>query len=88
MAKNERILCLFDVDGTITEPRKLIAPEMDAFLTKLRSKVSVGLVGGSDLDKILEQLGRDPGMDNSDEITAKYDYLFAENGLVAYKMEN
>lgn len=35
--------------------------EMTAFLTKLRSKVHIGMVGGSDLVKQKEQLG-DNGM--------------------------
>lgn len=52
-SKNERLLCLFDVDGTITEPRKLIGSDMDEFLQKLKTKTVVGLVGGSDIDKIL-----------------------------------
>jgi hypothetical protein len=35
---------------------------MEEFLEKLKSKVTVGLVGGSDLPKILEQLGGDNGI--------------------------
>ncbi|XP_053211645.1 phosphomannomutase 2-like [Panonychus citri] len=86
MTKNERILCLFDVDGTITPPRLRIDPKVDSFLRRLREKVAVGLVGGSDLYKILEQLGYKPGSGGrEDEIFSKYDYFFAENGLVAYK---
>ncbi|XP_043945538.1 phosphomannomutase 2 isoform X2 [Protopterus annectens] len=50
---------------------------MHAFLKKLRNNVKVGVVGGSDLDKIKEQLGED--------VITKVDYVFAENGLVAYK---
>lgn len=70
-------LCLFDVDGTLTAPRQKATPEMSEFLQKLRSRVKVGVVGGSDLCKIKEQLGED--------IIQKVDYVFAENGLVAYK---
>ena len=40
-------------------------------------KVTVGIVGGSDLVKIREQLG--------DEADKEYDYLFSENGLMAFK---
>ncbi|XP_014048756.1 phosphomannomutase 1 isoform X2 [Salmo salar] len=40
------ILCLFDVDGTLTPPRE-----------SLRRKVKIGIVGGSDYSKIAEQLG-------------------------------
>lgn len=44
----------------------------------MRKHVSVGIVGGSDLVKILEQLGGDDALN-------KYDYVFSENGLVAHK---
>lgn len=70
-------LCLFDVDGTLTAPRQKATPEMSEFLQKLKSRVRVGVVGGSDLCKIKEQLGED--------IIQKVDYVFAENGLMAYK---
>ncbi|KAM9222799.1 phosphomannomutase 2 isoform 2-T2 [Leptosomus discolor] len=50
---------------------------MAAFLQKLRQKVKVGVVGGSDFEKIKEQLGED--------VVEKFDYVFPENGLVAYK---
>ncbi|XP_067912236.1 phosphomannomutase 2 isoform X2 [Heterodontus francisci] len=71
------ILCLFDVDGTLTEARQKITLDMDEFIQRLRKKMKVGVVGGSDIDKIKEQLG--------DEVISKVDYVFAENGLVAYK---
>jgi len=45
---------------------------------KFEKKCLVGLVGGSDIVKIAEQIG---GI----QAIAKYDYVFAENGLVAYK---
>ncbi|XP_078123164.1 phosphomannomutase 2 isoform X2 [Sander vitreus] len=70
-------LCLFDVDGTLTAARQRVTPSMAEFLQKLRNKVRVGVVGGSDLSKIKEQLG--------DDVIQKMDYVFAENGLVAYK---
>ncbi|XP_015273049.1 PREDICTED: phosphomannomutase 2-like, partial [Gekko japonicus] len=72
-----RVLCLFDVDGTLTGPRQKITPEMADFLQALRKKVKVGVVGGSDFEKIQEQLGED--------VIEKFDYVFPENGLVAYK---
>ncbi|XP_036395181.1 phosphomannomutase 2 [Megalops cyprinoides] len=70
-------LCLFDVDGTLTAARQKATPVMEEFLKKLRTKVRVGVVGGSDFEKIKEQLGND--------VVDKVDYVFAENGLVAYK---
>lgn len=70
-------ICLFDVDGTLTAARQRVTADMAAFLEQLRSRVRVGVVGGSDLCKIKEQLG--------DDVIEKADYVFAENGLVAYK---
>lgn len=37
-----------------------------------------GIVGGSDLPKMQEQMG-------GDDVTQMYDYVFSENGLVAFK---
>merc|ERR1711879_1075985 len=42
----------------------------------LREKITIGVVGGSDLTKQKEQLGDSPNM---------FDYCFSENGLLAYK---
>ena len=36
------ILCLFDVDGTLTPSRLVIKPEMKEFLLKLKKKVVIG----------------------------------------------
>ncbi|XP_019735267.1 phosphomannomutase 2 isoform X2 [Hippocampus comes] len=54
-----------------------VTAEMATFIEKLKTKVRVGVVGGSDLSKIKEQLG--------DDVIHKVDYVFAENGLVAFK---
>ena len=56
-SRNEKIIVLFDVDGTLTVPRKTIEPSMKEALSKLREKVVIGFVGGSDFSKQLEQLG-------------------------------
>ncbi|XP_044903610.1 phosphomannomutase 2 isoform X1 [Felis catus] len=77
MAASGPALCLFDVDGTLTAPRQKITKEMDGFLQNLRRKIKIGVVGGSDFEKVQEQLGSD--------VVEKYDYVFPENGLVAYK---
>merc|ERR1711941_218994 len=74
--KNPRILALFDVDGTLTEPRKVVSPETLEFLSALRKKIAIGVVGGSDLVKQMEQLGDSPSL---------FDWCFAENGLLAHK---
>ncbi|ODV64339.1 phosphomannomutase SEC53 [Ascoidea rubescens DSM 1968] len=71
------VICLFDVDGTLTPARLVISDEMKQTLEKLRKKVVIGFVGGSDLSKQLEQIG--PNVLN------EFDYCFSENGLTAYK---
>ena len=78
-AKNTKKIALFDVDGTLTVARGKVTPEMNAFLAQLRERIVVGTVGGSDLPKQKEQLG--------DDVTARFDYVFAENGLTALKGE-
>jgi len=77
MGRKAGVIALFDVDGTLTPARKGVSPEMVKFLQELRKVITVGVVGGSDLVKISEQLG--------ESATLEYDYLFSENGLVAYK---
>jgi hydroxymethylpyrimidine pyrophosphatase-like HAD family hydrolase len=72
-----RTLVLFDVDGTLTEPREAASSEMTSFLAKLKGTVTVGIVGGSDLVKQQEQMGHN--------IVNEVDYSFSENGLVAFK---
>nr|SVE85697.1 EOG090X0BFR [Daphnia pulicaria] len=79
LPKREEIICLFDVDGTLTMPRNKIIPTTEEFLlTKVKQVATIGLVGGSDFKKIAEQMG---GAD----VINKFEYVFAENGLVAYK---
>ncbi|XP_073124173.1 phosphomannomutase-like isoform X1 [Henckelia pumila] len=77
VARKTGLIALFDVDGTLTAPRKVTTTKMLEFMRELRKVVMVGVVGGSDLIKISEQLGQ--------TVINDYDYVFAENGLVAYK---
>ncbi|CAI0625529.1 unnamed protein product [Linum tenue] len=79
-ARKPGLIALFDVDGTLTAPRKEVTPKMVKFMQDLRKVVTVGVVGGSDLVKISEQLGR--------TVITDYDYVFSENGLVAHKAGN
>lgn len=74
---NPRIIALFDVDGTLTVPRGEITPEMLEFMKTLSTKITVGIVGGSDLPKQEEQLGAN--------VVNLFPYNFSQNGLVAYK---
>lgn len=73
----QNVLVLFDIDGTLTTPRGKATNEMLDKIKELRNHVYVGVVGGSDLIKQEEQLGRD--------ILTMFDYSFPENGLIAYK---
>lgn len=76
--KRDEILLLFDVDGTLTKPRLAIDDKFKEFLYKeVLPKATIGLVGGSDLDKMYEQL-------NGREIMEKFDFVYPENGLVQY----
>lgn len=74
---DRKILVLFDVDGTLTPARQKVSKEMLDFLELLKTKVDVGIVGGSDLKKQKEQMG--------ENIINEVKYSFSENGLVAYK---
>lgn len=55
--ESPKTLVLFDVDGTLTPARLGVSDEMLKTLKKLREKVVIGFVGGSDLAKQVEQLG-------------------------------
>jgi phosphomannomutase len=74
---NPRIIALFDVDGTLTIPRGEVTVEMMAFMKALSEKITVGIVGGSDLPKQEEQLGNG--------IANVFPFNFSQNGLVAYE---
>lgn len=75
-------ICLFDVDGTLTPARLDVSPEMLSLLETLRSKCATGFVGGSDLVKQEEQLGKPAGV----PVTTLFDFCFSENGLTAFKL--
>lgn len=72
-------LILFDVDGTLTQSRKVIEQPMLECLQKLKAipNLHIGFVGGSDLSKQIEQLG--------EENFPLFDWRFSENGLLGYK---
>lgn len=75
----DEVLVLFDVDGTLTPARKVIKSEFAEFLySKLKPKVTIGVVGGSDYAKVIEQLDGKRALD-------EFDYIFAENGLVHFE---
>ncbi|CAJ0604157.1 unnamed protein product [Cylicocyclus nassatus] len=76
----KKALLLFDVDGTLTPARQKIQREVHDYLTNVRKRVPLAVVGGSDLAKIVEQLA-----DSKEELLSRYDYVFSENGLVGFK---
>ncbi|KAH3679215.1 hypothetical protein WICPIJ_008684 [Wickerhamomyces pijperi] len=76
--EHPKTLVLFDVDGTLTPARLTISDEVKQTLVELRKKVVIGFVGGSDLQKQVEQLGS--------TVLEDFDYCFSENGLTAYKL--
>lgn len=77
--KRDEVLVLFDVDGTLTPARKVIETDFEEFLySKLKPKVTLGVVGGSDLAKVVEQL-------SGKRVLNEFDYVFAENGLVHFE---
>lgn len=59
----------------------MATPEMLDLLLRLRHKCAIGFVGGSNLIKQQEQIGR-----NTVDVRGLFDYCFAENGLTAYRM--
>lgn len=74
--KRNEILLLFDVDGTLTMPRTSVTPEFEEFFySKVKPRATIGIVGGSDLEKMFEQL-------NGKKILNEFDFVFPENGLV------
>ena len=72
-------IILFDVDGTLTQSRRVIKQNMIDTINKLKTieNLDLGIVGGSNMKKQKEQL--------LEENFVLFDYLFSENGLVAYK---
>ncbi|KAK3911951.1 Phosphomannomutase [Frankliniella fusca] len=79
MTRTRDILCLFDVDGTLTAPRKVIDAEIYKFLMEeVKPKCCIGLVGGSDQSKIVEQMG-------GNHCLQEFDFVFSENGILAVK---
>ena len=75
---------LFDVDGTLTVPRNPINNDMLNMLNNCKNAGhTLGCVSGSDLDKLVEQLGGDKNL-----VLNLFDYVFSENGLVFYHKGN
>ena len=52
----DRDIVLFDMDGTLTEPRKSFVPFLSSPLWNLGQVADIGIVTGSDYDYVKEQL--------------------------------
>jgi phosphomannomutase len=70
-----KTLLLFDVDNTISISRGSISQEMADMLKTLSKEYDLATVSGSDLPKMMEQLG---------DTAMYFKWLFTENGLVTY----
>ena len=76
-------IVLFDMDGTLTPPRKEIEREMVAKLKKLSQHADIGIVTGSGYDYLLQQCREiwfEIGSVSPTSIT-----LFPCNGTQVYK---
>ncbi|VIO86833.1 Uncharacterized protein BM_BM14027 [Brugia malayi] len=71
-------ILLFDVDGTLTLPRQKLDQEMSNFMMEVHKAVPLAVVSGSDLPKVVEQLG-----ESLEDVLNRFDYVFSENGLVS-----
>lgn len=72
----EDTVVIFDIDGTIAHHGCIVKQDMRDFLQIVRKKVTVALIGGSPLRQMFDKVGQN--------ILNEVDFLFAENGLVAY----
>ena len=61
---------------------QVISPEMKHFMAKVRERYVVGLVGGSDLDKVQEQMGGDNGQCNRSQSIRLHALLGEGSNLV------
>ena len=77
-----KTIILFDVDGTLTESRKFVKQNIIDTINKLKTieNTYIGIVGGSNFEKQIEQLG--------ENTLNLFDYVFSENGLVAFENKN
>ena len=75
-------ICLMDMDGTLTLPRKKMENNTLKELVNLKNKFKFGIVSGSDFDYIQEQCGE---LLNSSELELE---IFPCNGTKKYIKEN
>uniref|UniRef100_A0A0K0EJ95 Phosphomannomutase n=1 Tax=Strongyloides stercoralis TaxID=6248 RepID=A0A0K0EJ95_STRER len=76
MVHNCEMIFLFDLDGTLTEPKRTIKSEHWKFWKELSKTHTLGLVGSSGINNILKQMNV-----SEEELTSTFPYIFSENGL-------
>lgn len=73
---------IFDIDGTLTEPRQMMTPAFESWFYKWMELKKVYLVTGSDLEKVYEQVS-DRIIDNCEGIFCSMaNELWVQGGLV------
>ena len=77
---------LFDMDGTLTEPRKEIQEPMITFIESLTNYSRVGIVTGSPLEYVMEQLK--PALESWSGKTLGNLTFYPCNGTQAYRYNN
>ena len=85
-SSQEKILILFDLDDTLTPKGKLIEPAIIQALRRLKDtdKYILAVLTTTGEGNMIQQLGSGTTSDAAN----LFDYLLAENGLVAYKNTN
>ena len=68
---------LMDMDGTLTDPRQLISPEVVSYLKKIPPSIKKHLVTGSDMKKIEEQIPHEI-------LLGIFDRVYACNGTAVF----
>jgi len=85
-SSQEKILILFDLDDTLTPKGKLIEPAIIQALRRLKDtdKYILAVLTTTGEGNMMRQLG----FGTTSDAANLFDYLLAENGLVAYKNTN
>ena len=83
MLSKESSIVLFDMDGTLTKPRESISREVFSALSSLSQITQIGIVTGSGLEYIEEQLGL---FFDAKELPLDRVHFFPCNGTKYYRL--
>ena len=78
-------ICLFDMDGTLTDPRKKIESHMIKSLLELSRHMKIGIVTGSDFEYVIQQCS---DIFNIGGVPTDMIDIFPCNGTKHYKWKN